>query len=71
MTTRWWADTTLTGDFGVDGAATDDACAAMDWLAARQDGMKPGSPPGTCPRKRNPDRLALFDLSSFWVTGHK
>src|ERR1019366_8987506 len=68
-TTRWWTDTTLADDLGVADATTDEVYAAMDWLAARQDGIegKLGRAPLTSPD--NPDRLALFDLSSSWVTG--
>ena len=39
-TTRWWADTTLTADLCVADATTDEVYAAMDWLAARQDGIE-------------------------------
>ena len=39
-TTRWWADTTLAADLGVADATTDEVYAAMDWLAARQDGIE-------------------------------
>ena len=68
-TTRWWTDTTLAADLGVADATTDEVYAAMDWLRTRQDAIetklvrKHLSGPG------NPDRLALFDLSSSWVTG--
>ena len=34
-TTRWWADTTLGADLGIDGASTDEVYAAMDWLLSR------------------------------------
>jgi hypothetical protein len=68
-TTRWWADTTLAHDLGVADASTDEVYAAMDWLVARQDSIE-----ATLARKHlagpaNPDRLALFDLSSSWMTG--
>ncbi len=70
-TTRWWADTTLAEDLAVAGASTDEVYAAMDWLAARQDAIE-----GKLVREHlsgagNPDRLALFDLSSSWVTGRR
>jgi hypothetical protein len=35
-TTRWWQDTTLAVDLGVDQATTDQVYAAMDWLGDRQ-----------------------------------
>jgi hypothetical protein len=68
-TTRWWTDTTLAHDLGVADASTDEVYAAMDWLDARQDAIE-----ATLARKHltgpaNPDRLALFDLSSSWMTG--
>jgi Transposase DDE domain len=68
-TTRWWADTTLAVDLGVADASTDEVYAAMDWLVGRQDAIE-----ATLARRHlggasNPDRLALFDLSSSWVTG--
>ena len=34
-TTRWWADTTLGADLGIDAATTDEVYAAMDWLLSR------------------------------------
>jgi len=68
-TTRWWADTTLAHDLGIAEASTDEAYAALDWLVGQQDAIE-----ATLARKHltgpaNPDRLALFDLSSSWVTG--
>src|SRR5215831_18874850 len=39
-TLGWWDDTTLGGDLGVAGAATDDVYQAMDWLLARQDAIE-------------------------------
>ena len=65
-TTRWWADTTLGTDLGIDGASTDEVNAAMGWLLARQGAtekklaarrLKVGGPP-------------LIDLSSAWLEGH-
>ena len=69
-TTRWWADTTLAADLGVSGASTDEVYAAMDWLAGRQDAIEKLASRHLSP-EANPDRLALFDLSSSWVTGQK
>ena len=68
-TTRWWADTTLADDLGVADATTDEVYAAMDWLAARQDGIETKLVRTHLAGAANPDRLALFDLSSSWVTG--
>jgi hypothetical protein len=68
-TTRWWADTTLAEDLGVDGASTDEVYAAMDWLAARQEPVEKKLAARHLDTPDNPHRLALFDLSSSWVTG--
>jgi Transposase DDE domain len=68
-TTRWWADTTLADDFGVADATTDEVYAAMDWLAGRQEAIEAKLVRTHLTGVGNPDRLALFDLSSSWVTG--
>jgi hypothetical protein len=68
-TTRWWTDTTLAADLGVADATTDEVYAAMDWLAGRQDGIEAKLVRTHLAGAGNPDRLALFDLSSSWVTG--
>src|ERR1035437_5169420 len=68
-TTRWWADTTLAADLGVADASTDEVYAAMDWLARRQDAIETKLVRTHLAGAANPDRLALFDLSSSWVTG--
>jgi Transposase DDE domain len=68
-TTRWWTDTTLADDLGVAGASTDEVYAAMDWLAARQEAIEIKLVRTHLSGPGNPDRLALFDLSSSWVTG--
>jgi hypothetical protein len=68
-TTRWWADTTLAADLGVADATTDEVYAAMDWLAGRQDAIEAKLVRTHLSGPGNPDRLALFDLSSSWVTG--
>jgi len=68
-TTRWWADTTLAADLGVADATTDEVYAAMDWLVGRQDGIETKLVRTHLAGPGNPDRLALFDLSSSWVTG--
>jgi len=68
-TTSWWADTTLAQDLGVAGASTDEVYAAMDWLATRQDSIEKTLARRHLDPAANPDRLALFDLSSSWMTG--
>jgi Transposase DDE domain len=68
-TTRWWTDTTLAEDLGVADATTDEVYAAMDWLAGRQDNIEAKLVRTHLSGAANPDRLALFDLSSSWVTG--
>jgi hypothetical protein len=69
VTTRWWTDTTLAVDLGVADATTDEVYAAMDWLAGRQDAIETKLTGAHLAGAANPDRLALFDLSSSWVTG--
>jgi len=68
-TTRWWADTTLAHDLGVADASTDEVYAAMDWLAGQQDHIESQLARRHLTGPANPDRIALFDLSSSWVTG--
>jgi hypothetical protein len=68
-TTCWWTGTTLAEDLAVADASTDEVYAAMDWLAARQDGIEAKMVRTHLAGAANPDRLALFDLSSSWVTG--
>jgi len=68
-TTRWWADTTLADDLGVADASTDEVYSGMDWLVARQDAIETKLVRTHLTGAANPDRLALFDLSSSWVTG--
>jgi hypothetical protein len=65
-TVRWWADTTLGADLGVDGASTDEVYAAMDWLFSRQDAIEKK----LAARHLGRGGLALFDLSSAWLEGH-
>ena len=64
-----WADTTLGTDLGVSGAATDEVYAAMDWLHARQDDIEKRLAARHLDPASNPSRIAMFDLSSSWVTG--
>jgi hypothetical protein len=68
-TTRWWTDTTLADDLGVADATTDEVYAAMDWLQGRQEAIETKLVRTHLSGPGNPDRLALFDLSSSWVTG--
>jgi hypothetical protein len=65
-TTRWWADTTLAADLGVQDASTDEVYAAMDWLAGRQDHIERQ----LARRHLEPGGLAYYDLSSSYVEGH-
>src|SRR5665647_3253220 len=64
-----WTDTTLAADLGVADATTDEVYAGMDWLQARQDAIETKLVRTHLSGPGNPDRLALFDLSSSWVTG--
>jgi DDE family transposase len=66
-TRRWWADTTLAADLGVADASRDEVYAALDWLAAHQDGIETR----LAARHLAAGGLALFDLSSSWVTGRR
>jgi hypothetical protein len=68
-TTRWWANTTVAADLGVADASTEQVFAAMDWLAGRQDAIETKLVRTHLAGPDNPDRLALFDLSSSWMTG--
>jgi hypothetical protein len=64
-----WADTTLGADLGVAGASTDEVYAAMDWLYARQETIEKQLAARHLDPSVNPSRIAMFDLSSSWVTG--
>ena len=64
-TTRWWADTTLAVDLGVESAGTDDVYAAMDWLVGRQASIENT----LAKRHLTPGGMVMFDLSSSWVEG--
>jgi hypothetical protein len=68
-TLAWWGDVTLGADLGIDDATTDEAYAAMDWLAARQDAIERTLARRHLAPAANPARLALFDLSSSWLEG--
>ena len=68
-TLAWWPDTTLGVDLGVAGAGTDEVYAAMDWLAGRQEAIEKKLAARHLSESVNPGRMALFDLTSSWVTG--
>jgi hypothetical protein len=68
-TLAWWPVTTLGVDLGVAGASTDEVYTAMDWLADRQDGIEKQLAARHLDPSVNPGRMALFDLTSSWVTG--
>ncbi|MDJ0315520.1 IS1634 family transposase [Arthrobacter sp. H35-D1] len=66
-TLSFFADTTLGHDLGV--VNTDELYRAMDWLLARQPIIEKALTRAYLRPEVNPDKLALFDLSSSWVTG--
>ena len=68
-TLAWWPDTTLGVDLGVADAPTDEVYAAMDWLVGRQDAIEKQLAARHLDPSVNPGRMALFDLTSSWVTG--
>ncbi|HEX7162533.1 MAG TPA: IS1634 family transposase [Trebonia sp.] len=68
-TLAWWGDATLGADFGIENATTDEAYAAMDWLAARQEAIERKLARRHLAPEANPARMALFDLSSSWLEG--
>jgi hypothetical protein len=68
-TLAWRDDTTLGADLQVTRASTDDIYAAMDWLAARQDAIEAELARRHLAPEPNPERMALFDLSSSWLEG--
>jgi hypothetical protein len=68
-TIAWWADVTLGADLGIEHATTDDAYAAMDWLQARQEAVEKKLARRHLSPEANPQRMALFDLSSSWLEG--
>jgi hypothetical protein len=68
-TLAWWGDTTLGADLDVAGASTDDIYAAMDWLEHRQDDIEAQLARRHLAPEANPQKMALFDLSSSWLEG--
>jgi hypothetical protein len=65
-----WADTTLGADLGITDACTDEVYAAMDWLTGRQDSIEKKLAAKHLGLQANPSKMALFDLSSTWMTGN-
>jgi hypothetical protein len=68
-TISWWADTTLGADLDVCSVSTDEVYAAMDWLLGRQGGIEKQLAARHLDPTVNTSRIAMFDLSSSWVTG--
>lgn len=68
-TTKWWSDTTLVADLGLQDVGTDEVYSAMDWLGERQGAVQAGLAARHLGAGPNPSRLAYFDLSSSWVEG--
>ncbi len=68
-TLTWWPDVTLGADLGVDGATTGEVYAAMDWLQGRQETIEARLARRHLAPAANPQRMALFDLSSSWLEG--
>ncbi|WP_071700658.1 IS1634 family transposase [Mycobacterium heckeshornense] len=64
-----WADSTVGVDLDVATASTDEIYAAMDWLADRQDTIEKKLAAKHLGPQANPSRMALFDLTSAWMTG--
>ncbi len=68
-TTKWWGDTTIAVDLGIDDATTDDVYKAMDWLVKRQETIEAQLVKKHLGSKSDSQTLAYFDLSSSWVEG--
>ena len=68
-TLAWWPDVTLGTDLGVADASSDEVYAAMDWLVDRQDSIEKRLAARHLDPSVDPARMALFDLTSSWVTG--
>jgi len=64
-----WDDVILGPDLQVAGASTDEVYAALDYLFARQDTIEKKLAATYLSPAVNPSRMALFDLSSSWMTG--
>lgn len=69
-TTSWWADTTLGADLGIAGATSDEVYGSMDWLLGRQDAIERKlAARHLGDENANPQKMAMFDLSSSWMEG--
>jgi hypothetical protein len=68
-TLSWWPDTTLGADLDIAEASTGEIYAAMDWLVGRQDSIERKLVAKHLGPQDNPSKMALFDLSSTWMTG--
>jgi hypothetical protein len=68
-TLAWWDDVTLGTGLGVAGVPIDDVYAAMDWLAGRQEAIEAKLARRHLAPEANPQRMALFGLSSSWLEG--
>jgi hypothetical protein len=66
-----WSDSTLGADLDVAEASTDEIYAAMDWLVDRQDAIEKKLAAKHLANSVNPSRMALFDLTSAWMTGRR
>lgn len=64
-TTRWWHDTTLPAELGVEDADESDLYAALDWLLERQGRIEKK----LAARHLDENGLALYDLSSSYFEG--
>lgn len=64
-TTRWWQDTTLPAELGVEDADESDLYAALDWLLERQSRIEKK----LAARHLDEGGLALYDLSSSYFEG--
>lgn len=66
-TLNWFNDTTYATDLG--STTSDELYNAMDWLLEQQPRIEKLLARTHLGSASNPQRLALFDLSSTWVTG--
>jgi hypothetical protein len=66
-----WDAVTLGVDLGVAGASTDEVYAALDYLLDRQEVIEKNLAARYLDPAVNPSRMALYDLSSSWMTGSK
>ena len=64
-TTRWWHDTTIPAEMGVEDADESDLYAALDWLLKRQGRIEKK----LAARHLDEGGLALYDLSSSYFEG--